>query len=182
MTFKPATEALIWLLFAGGMWAYSYDFDKGHNVYALGIAHWPRAVLIFMVIIVLFYFIESCIQKQPDHKLENSIDQASELNQELTQDSEKNYKILIAITFCLPMIYLWLMPRAGYFVTTPIFLAGYIYLFGERKFYRILSSTLMVYAFLLLIFSKLLYVPLPTGNWPFFYNISNSLLVLLGSG
>ena len=182
MKWKTALETLGWLCFAGGMWAYSYSFDTGYNVYELGIAHWPRAVLIFMIVTVLLHCAESYFQNSKNTKITSVGDQASELNKPLQTEDVSSYRIRVGFTFVLPVIYLWLIPRAGYFITTPFFLGGYIYLFGQRKLRQVFVPTIIVYLFLLLIFSKALYVPLPTGNWPVYYDLSNSILVFLGSG
>ena len=42
-----------------------------------------------------------------------------------------------------------------------------------------LATTAGLYLGSLAIFSKLLFVPLPTGNWPGFYDFSNWLLEIL---
>jgi hypothetical protein len=83
-------------------------------------------------------------------------------------------------TFIWPLVYLWLLPRTGYYATTPFFIAGYMLIFGQRRWRRILAVTAGIYAALLLVFTKLLFVPLPTGNWPLFYDFSNAFLVLIG--
>ena len=182
MPWKTALETLGWLCFAGGMWAYSYRFDTGYSVYELGIVHWPRAVLIFMIAMALVNCVESYSQNSKNTKMTEVRDQASELNKPIQTKDLTGYRIRVTSTFVLPIIYLWLMPRAGYFITTPFFLGGYIYLFGQQKLKQVCVATIIVYLFLLLIFSKMLYVPLPTGYWPVFYDLSNSILVFLGSG
>jgi hypothetical protein len=50
---------------------------------------------------------------------------------------------------------------------------------GMESWRVIFTTTIVAYSLLLLLFSKLLYIPLPTGNWPGFYDFSNWLLVLL---
>ena len=93
--------------------------------------------------------------------------------------SEADARIRILATFTLPFLYLFLLPRTGYFATTPLFLVAYMLAFRERSLKYMLATTVLLYAGSLAIFSKLLFVPLPTGNWPGFYDFSNRLLVIL---
>ena len=88
-------------------------------------------------------------------------------------------RLRILATFTLPFLYLFLLPRTGYFATTPLFLMAYMLAFRERSLKYMLATTALLYAGSLAIFSKLLFVPLPTGNWPGFYDFSNWLLVIL---
>ena len=74
-----------------------------------------------------------------------------------------------------------LLPRTGYFATTPLFLIAYMLAFREHSVRHMLLTTALLYVGSLAIFSKLLFVPLPTGNWPGFYDFSNWLLKILNS-
>ena len=88
-------------------------------------------------------------------------------------------RLRIVATFTLPLLYLVALPRTGYFVTTPLFLIAYMLAFRERNLKYMLATAAGLYAGSLAIFSKLLFVPLPTGNWPGFYDFSNWLLEIL---
>lgn len=88
-------------------------------------------------------------------------------------------RLRIIATFTLPFLYLFLLPRTGYFATTPLFLVAYMLVFREHSLKYMLATAVLLYAGSLAIFSKLLFVPLPTGNWPGFYDFSNWLLVIL---
>lgn len=87
----------------------------------------------------------------------------------------------ILSTFGLPFVYLALLPRTGYFATTPLFLVAYMLVFRERSLKYMLATAALLYLGSLAIFSKLLFVPLPTGNWPGFYDFSNWLLKILNA-
>ena len=63
--------------------------------------------------------------------------------------------------------------------TTPLFLVAYMLVFREHNLKYMLATTAGLYLGSLAIFSKLLFVPLPTGNWPGFYDFSNWLLEIL---
>ncbi len=176
-------ELLVWLSISLGMWIYSYRFDLGHAVYELGVAHWPRAVILFMAMTAIFCFFERVHRSAAtDGAAGAAEDQAAELGGGGGEPASAVVRLRIVGTFVVPLIYLWLMPRMGYFFTTPFFLAAYIFVFGESRWRVVIGASLGIYALMLLIFSKFLYVPLPTGNWPGFYDFSNALLIFLGSG
>ncbi len=175
-------EVLIWLGISLGMWIYSYRFDTGQAVYELGVVHWPRAVILFMAVAAIFCFFDRIRRRgATDGAAETALDQAAELGGGSGEPASIGVRLRIAGTFVIPLVYLWFMPRMGYFFTTPFFLASYIYVFGETRWRVLVGASLGIYVFMLLIFSKFLYVPLPTGNWPGFYDFSNALLVFLGS-
>ena len=88
-------------------------------------------------------------------------------------------RLRILATFTLPLLYLVFLPRTGYFVTTPLFLVAYMLAFREHSLKYMLATAALLYIGSLAIFSKLLFVPLPTGNWPGFYDFSNWLLEIL---
>jgi hypothetical protein len=54
-----------------------------------------------------------------------------------------------------------------------------MYLLGERRAIHLVGTTLLIYFLCILIFTVLLYVPLPVGNWPGFYEINNAFLSLI---
>ena len=103
--------------------------------------------------------------------------EAGEERSEVRSGADARLRILA--TFTLPFLYLFLLPRTGYFATTPLFLMAYMLAFREHSLKYMLATTVLLYAGSLAIFSKLLFVPLPTGNWPGFYDFSNWLLVIL---
>lgn len=163
---RATVEAFAWLTLGAVLWWLSVDFQEPSSAYRLGAASWPRAILVLAFFFATMQWLgamrRSPIAQQP--VLESSTVEVS--------------VVLIAI-FALPLIYAWLLPRSGFFATTPLFSALYFWLLGERNWWRLTVATVALWAFLLLVFSALLYVPLPTGNWPGFYDFSNLVLALI---
>jgi cell division protein FtsW (lipid II flippase) len=180
-------ETAIWLAIAIGMWIYSNEFSRDWEAYRFGAVSWPRAILIMMAVFAVAHLIVRMIFLRKHFRNGTSQDligaAASEDAGTVVHDRESEHDatttIRIVGTFALPLIYLWLMPHLGYFVTTPFFIATYMVIFREQDWRYILGSTVLIYVGVLLIFSKLLYVPLPTGNLPGFYDFSNWLLEVL---
>ena len=198
-------EAGAWLALAVGMWIYSFRFDGEFPAYLWGPVSWPRAVLAAIVVLALVQLVlRTVIERRtepvaadgaPDgevgarHDLRDSGDGDGVESPAADDDSEPgasaaayagpDARLRIVATFTLPLLYLVALPRTGYFVTTPLFLIAYMLAFRERNLKYMLATTAGLYAGSLAIFSKLLFVPLPTGNWPGFYDFSNWLLEIL---
>ena len=64
----------------------------------------------------------------------------------------------------------------GFYAGTPVFIALIMLAWGERRLGFILSSTVVIYALLILLFMVVLNAPLPQGNVSPFYDISAFML------
>ena len=192
---SPAAEAGAWLALAAGMWVYSYRFDGEFPAYLWGPVSWPRAVLAAIVVLALAQLVLRTVlaprslgdSAERNHgRTENgpvpgeAPDGSREAGEERSEArGGADARLRIVATFTLPLLYLFLLPRTGYFATTPLFLMAYMLAFREHSLKYMLATAALLYAGSLAIFSKLLFVPLPTGNWPGFYDFSNRLLVIL---
>ena len=105
--------------------------------------------------------------------------EADDADEAVDANGQAGARLRVLATFALPLVYLFLLPRTGYFITTPVFLVAYMLVFRERSLKYMLATAALLYLGSLAIFSKLLFVPLPTGNWPGFYDFSNWLLEIL---
>lgn len=174
---RPLVELAIWLVLVLGMWLYSYQFDRELQAYAFSPVAWPRAVLLFIGLSAII----ACGAELRKNRTARDGPTERTGRAPLTP-SRLRAMVRLLVAFLLPLAYVWLMPRAGYFATTPFFLAASMWTLGLRQWPIVVGLSLSIYAAMLLFFSKLLYIPLPTGNWPGFYDFSNWLLVRLGSG
>ena len=174
---RPLVELAIWLALVAGMWIYSYQFDRELQSYAFSPVAWPRAVLFFIALAAVLACVSECRKdRTADDRLPEDIARPP-----LTASRLREMGRLLVV-FLLPLAYVWLLPRTGYFATTPFFLAAFMRTLGLKHWPSLIGLPLAIYAGMLLFFSKLLFIPLPTGNWPGFYDFSNWLLVRLGSG
>jgi hypothetical protein len=171
---RQTVEFAIWISVAVGMWIYSYSFDRELSTYAFGPVAWPRAVILLIVVVAILSFL-SDRQAAKETPAITLGDEAVATEQPM----DRAARLRLACAILLPLLYVWLLPRAGYFATTPLFIAAYMRVLGMQSWKSIAITTVVAYAILLLLFSKLLYIPLPTGNWPGFYDFSNWLLVWL---
>ncbi|MCB1550280.1 MAG: tripartite tricarboxylate transporter TctB family protein [Hyphomicrobiaceae bacterium] len=166
-------ELVLWLAIAAGMWGYSYWFDVKLSTFALGPVAWPRAVLLFIVAAAIISFLmdRTSAPEAPEPAASDSTPQVTTTSSNLQ----------LAAAMGLPLVYTALLPGAGFYATTPFFFFAYMWVLGMRRLGLMLAVTVGFYVLILLVFAKLLYLSLPTGVWPGFYDFSNWLLVRLGS-
>jgi hypothetical protein len=177
MSFELSKRVRIWLGFtlwvglACTAFALTFGFKGEIANYEYGAAGWPRVLFVGIVIISLAQLFISL------HRLKRSPEQTDD--KAAGDDAPASIAGLPVRTIAAPVIYVALMPQVGFFVATPFFLASVMLIMGERRYLRIACVTAAIYAVVLLIFVKLLFVPLPIGNWPGFYDFGNWLLVLI---
>ena len=165
-------ELAFWTFFAVGAFAVSFDFDRDIEIYKFGASGWPRAVILFIVLAVL---------GQLYHDLRERKTQRREAPGEVAKPAEierdTGYYVRVGAILLVPLIYAALLERLGFYFLTPVFIIVFLLIGGERRWGWIIGVTAFLYAAYLLLFAKLLYVGLPTGNVHPFYDFSNWLLV-----
>lgn len=163
-------ELALWLAIGTIAYAMSYQFDDPIQGYRFGATAWPRAIIVLMMGFAVLQFLlalRTAPASAPSRGLMERLSRA-----------EWPAVAKIALAFTLPLIYLLLLPRTGFYLTTPLFLATYLVLLGERRPLRVVLVAAIIYALMIAVFTTLFYVPLPVGNWPGFYDINNWLLTL----
>jgi len=163
-------EAGVWLALAAVAYGLTRQFDEPLSVYRFGAASWPRALIVLMVIVAL---------GQLGSRLEWFRRPLAAGERVVAAPVAGGARLRRLATFALPVLYVFLLPRAGYYAVTPFFLAAYMLLLGEHRLRHLVGTMLLIYALVLLAFTKLLFVPLPTGVWPGFYDFSNWFLSLI---
>ena len=110
-------ELSFWLVLAGVAYGLTFDFAGESGTYAWGAASWPRAIILIMVLGALLHAAlraRGLRRQAPDapgrrRRLGGSIDLGATLT--------------LVVMFALPLAYLLLLPRVGFYVSTPVFLA-----------------------------------------------------------
>jgi len=161
-------ELGFWLTLALLAFGFSFEFSDEQGTYEWGAASWPRAVILLMTITAL---VHAVIRYQAVSGAGRTV---------ATEEDGDGDSFLGSIgLFLIPLVYVWLLPRTGFYLTTPFFLLALLLYVGERR-WRVLLLTAAIIIFVInLIFAKLFYVALPVGNWPGFYDINNWLLVMI---
>ncbi|MFQ5995208.1 MAG: tripartite tricarboxylate transporter TctB family protein [Acidiferrobacterales bacterium] len=166
-------ELAVWLAIAAVAFYFTFDFDEPLDIYRFGAASWPRVVIAALAIGAVVQFLRSLLMRR-DRENEGLSSYWSRI-----KGAGFTTNVKLVGTFAVPLLYVYLLPKTGYYATTPFFLSGYMFLMGERRLLHLIGSSLLIYGISLLIFAKLLFVALPVGNWPGFYHFSNWLLVLI---
>jgi hypothetical protein len=156
-------ELAFWLALAFAAFALSFQFSGEIGTYQWGAASWPRAVILLMAIAALVHAFAP--RPAPDDS-----------------GGAETARAPIAPSlglFLIPLVYVWLLPRTGFYLTTPFFLIAYLLHVGERRWPAIALTVVIITALAYLVFAKLFYVALPVGHWPGFYEVNNWLLTAI---
>jgi hypothetical protein len=172
------TEGAIWLALAVAAFALTFQFDEPLSNYRYGGAGWPRAIIVGIALFASAQTVSRLRQTSMGRAPSAMEDPGQGLSGEIAATG-----ILVNLkrlgTFAVPLVYLLLMPRMGYYIVTPFFISGYMTLLGERRLVHLGGTTLFIYVLTLLIFAKLLFVPVPVGTWPGFYEVNSLFLSLI---
>ncbi len=175
---NPVIEGIFWVAFSFVAYLLTYQFDEKLDQYRYGATGWPRVLIVALAAFAIVQTTLSILKyrgKRGTGQIETqSSDGSSGGPATGIQVGLKRLGI-----FVVPLAYLFLMPRIGYYIITPIFLAGYMVLLGERRLFHLIGTTLMIFALTMVVFTKLLFVPLPIGNWPGFYEMNSLFLSLI---
>lgn len=162
-------EAGFWFGFAVLAFAFSFDFNRDIEIYRFGASGWPRAVILLIAVAALCQVVQSMRDGR-----KGAVQMAEAVPQRRLEDS-----LRISAVLGLPVLYAALLDVSGFYFTTPIFIVAYLWLNGERRLPWLIAVPLLLYAFLLTVFTRLLYIGLPVGYVRPFYDFSNWLLVLI---
>lgn len=163
-------EALVWLAFAGTAFALTYHFDERLPTYKFGATGWPRAVIVGIALAALALLLASFVrpragpERAPDPPA-RSYGSPAVAEPAARSFGEVDWKTNVRrlVTFALPLAYVLAMNRVGFLLVTPLFLAGYMYLLGLRRWVVVAVVALGIYGLVLVLFVKLLFTPLPLG-------------------
>ncbi|MDD9878388.1 MAG: tripartite tricarboxylate transporter TctB family protein [Magnetovibrio sp.] len=174
VTTRQLMETAFWLIFAIGAYILTFNFDEELEIYEFGAAGWPRA----MIFAIAFCAIaQLAIEWRRGGEAGGGEEAAAGADGDDAPDA--GYRLRATLIIGLPIVYAFLLEPIGFYTVTPVFIAAFVYIGGERNWKRIAAVTVGIYAFLLILFAKILYVGLPAGTMHPFYDFSNWLLVLI---
>lgn len=163
-------QGLFWILLAIIGYGVTFAFNEEITNYRYGAAAWPR-VLLFSLFLLGCLQIFNSLRK---NKLTFAIGFTG-------GDCKENTKPFPLLYFSIIIAYAYFLSRTGFYITTPAFILLFLFSMGLRDIKKILLVSLIVYSLLLLVFVRLLYLPLPTGSWGLFYEANNWLLSFIRS-
>ncbi len=119
----------------------------------LGPSFWPQIVLAGIIIICAGLMVQYLIKTEKGAE-----------GKKATLDL-RQLRFLIAVALIVG--YLVLLPFLGFIITTPVFMVAFMYLLGEQSAAWILGVSLGMTAVIVVLFTKVMYVPLPRGRGMF---------------
>jgi len=79
----------------------------------------------------------------------------------------------------LPLLFAAMLEDFGFYALAPFFIIGVMFMFGERRAKPMLQITALIYALIMLLFVKILYVGLSVGNIHPFYDFGSWVVTVL---
>ena len=168
---KNLVEAGLWIGFAVFAYVYSFEFNQNIETYAFNATGWPRAVLFFIVLAAIAHL----FQVSRDH--DPADDSGFQDDTAETTGTIKYWRL--GAMLALPVIYAVLLAPIGFYALTPVFIFLFLVLAEEKRWPYLIGISLGLYALLVFVFGKLLYLSLPLGNVQVFYDFSNWLLEVI---
>jgi hypothetical protein len=184
---KPAValclEWGVWVAVAAvGYWL-TFDFDEPLDVYQFGASGWPRFILACIVVgaTVQAALALTRLRRRARRPLGERAEAREVADAGAEAPAGPAFSALMLGIFVLPLIYLLLLPRTGFYLTTPLFVLAFLWILQVRRPRVLLGVTTVAYGLVLLVFVRLFYVALPVGNWPVFYDVNNWIVVVVRS-
>ncbi len=170
---RSRVEAIVWLALAIGAFIVTFEFDGPLPTFEFGAAFWPRAVIAGVIVAAGVLLVTSLFAGagEPGPDIDERMTDA------LPEDAARVTKKTLAI-FAPPLVYVYAIHKVGFLLVTPIFLLGYLYLLGIRRWVTLIAVTVGFYGAVVLIFVKLIFTPLPQGAG-FFHSLNGQLIGLI---
>lgn len=165
-------ETAIWLLFFVVFFIASFEFNQPIEIYKFGATGWPRTILLMLLLVGLgnlyyAYLNGNALQK-------GRVGIADDDSDKQPYDRQTIIRVITALG--TPFLYAVSLKPIGFYAATPLFIAGIVIIFGERRPSRVLYVTLFIYILIMMIFMVILNAPLPQGNVSPFYDFSAFML------
>ena len=170
-------ESSFWIMLAVAAYVYSYEFDRGVEMYKFGAAGWPRVIIILTVIAALGQIIHQLLGRRESDKAARTEVSAAVESSALSTSAYTRLGFILG----LPIVYSAFLEHTGFYFTTPIFLVAYLFVTGERRPAWLIWVPALIFVLVSVLFTRFLYIGLPIGYWPGFYDLGNWFVVLLRS-
>ena len=171
-------EFVFWMGIAALAWYFSLDFDREVQMYKFGADGWPRLIILLIACAAVGQVVHNWQEaNRADRPEEAPTDSLLDRVLDVGMAPIARMGILLA----LPIVYAAMLEKMGFYFMTPVFLAGYLFVSGEHRWSRVILIPLVLWGGVTVLFTRYLYLSLPVGYWPGFYDFSNWLVVLLRS-
>jgi putative tricarboxylic transport membrane protein len=149
----------------------------------MGPALWPKAILMMTMIVCVYEIVKRLMAKsqlqEASGVLESIVEESGEEAVDSEPPAEKRYPHLLWLGIGLTLAYVALIETLGFFISTFLFLAVFIWIGRYRHPGVVIVVSLLGSLTFSFIFMKVVYVSLPLGRGPF-QQLSILLMQLMG--
>lgn len=114
---------------------------------------WPTALLFLLAILSILLIIQGYKEEKSKLDIKNMIKGLI---------SKASARFIIAIASCL--LYVPVLDVLGFLIATPLLLMTLLFLLGNRKIITIVPAPIIITVVIIILFSNLIHLPLPTGS------------------
>lgn len=147
----------------------------------IGPDFWPKTILILAMAACAYEIVKNLFFSKGDHELagvlETIVDEAPQ--DAVGAPEAKRFPRLLAAGLALTLAYLLVIGTLGFFLTTFLYLAGFMWVGRYRRIGVVLATSLIGSLVFVFVFMKIVYVSLPLGHEPF-SEVSFLLMRLMG--
>jgi putative tricarboxylic transport membrane protein len=145
MRFNEIIFGSVFLLLSVGFFSLTFGFPK--QTIALSPTVFPRFVTACLSLLSLLLMAQGIRKPRSSHEEKKELD--------------KTFAVRFLLLAAIGLAYTQAIRLMGYIVATPLFIAGSMLVFGEKKWYRVLLVSIITTAVMYSLFRLLFRVPLP---------------------
>ncbi len=183
--YRPLLEWGGWCLLVALLWQQTDHFDQPMSEFLFGADGWPKVVLLLLLLGASAQMANDLLKHnkkgQPPKQDTTATQEITQKGTKIPSPSRLSWYQVVAV-FCLPLLYVFLMRRIGFFLATPLFIVTYLWTLEVRRWHNLFAVTLVVLSLVLFLFVRLFYVALPVGSWEWAYAINNFIVALVRTG
>ena len=180
--YRPLLEWGGWCLLVLLLWQQTDHFAQPMSEFRFGADGWPKTVLLLLLLGATAQTASELLKQSVAHKSKKASPKTARKSAKTPSPSRSMSWHQVVAVFCLPLVYVFLMRRIGFFLATPLFVLAYLWTLEVRRWQHLVAVSLTVLAVVLLVFVRFFYVALPVGSWEWAYAINNAIVALVRAG
>jgi putative tricarboxylic transport membrane protein len=170
------------LAIAAGLYYFAQKIDFVAPGGRIGPAVWPKTILLLAMAACAYEIIKNLFFSKEDHELKGVLE--SIIDETPAEDSPdapeaRSYPHLLIAGIGMTVAYVMLIGILGFFVSTVLYLAGFMLVGRYRRIGVVLATSLIGSLVFMFVFMKVVYVSLPLGQEPF-AQVTYLLMRLMG--